>query len=196
VECWTRIASGVHPHLTGRWRIGRAVVSRGQVELQLFRWGVRSPPGPPFVIDVDSVDRSGVQSEGWRLGLCTTVGHRRVPVTTTTEARLQLGVPAMDVEVVLEALEGRTPRAPEPLAVSKTSADPHPLGGPLGVEPSPRPAGRWSRLLRRRPHLVGQRAHVLGASERGGNLGGLLRAYHVEAQLASCLDDVRCQLEQ
>jgi hypothetical protein len=94
----------VHPRLTGRWRIGRAVVSRGQVELRLFRWGVRLLPGTPFVIDVKSVDRGGVQSEGWRLGLWTTVAHRRVPVTTATGARLQLGLPAEDVEVVLDAL--------------------------------------------------------------------------------------------
>jgi hypothetical protein len=79
--------------------------------------------------------------------------------------------------------------------VSETSADLHPLDGPLGVEALPRPAGRWSRLLRRRPHLVGQRAHVLGRATPAG-AGLTLRADDVDAQLALCLDDVRQQLER
>lgn len=120
-ECWARVVGGEHPQLSRRWRVGRAIVSPGRVELGLYWKGLRLRRLPAFVVDVDAVDRDGVQRAGWLTSLRFDARCRLVTVSTTAGAGVQLAVPAGDLAVVLDLLEGRhlpateEPGAPERL---------------------------------------------------------------------------------
>ncbi|TXR55437.1 RidA family protein [Quadrisphaera setariae] len=112
VQCWMRVEAGEHPPLSHRWRVGRAVVGPGSLQLSPGRV-LRPGRGAPVAVDFQAVERDRVQRAGWRHSLRFEASTHLVPVRTTAGARLLLGVPAGDVDVVLDLLEGRPLPAPE-----------------------------------------------------------------------------------
>lgn len=109
LECWARVVSGQHPRLVQRWRVGRAVVSDGTIELTLYRWGLRFRKQEPFVLEVGAVHRDGVRRPGWRACVLFAESHRVVPVTATRGAQVEIALSSGEVDVVLDVLEGRSP---------------------------------------------------------------------------------------
>lgn len=112
VQCWMHVEAGEHPQLSHRWRVGRAVVGPGSLQLWPGRV-LRPGRGSPVAVDVQVVERDRVQRAGWCHSLRFEASNHLVPVRTSAGARLVLGVPAGDADVVLDLLEGRPLPAPE-----------------------------------------------------------------------------------